>query len=606
MTAQYTATQQLLPSKLMADAFAPSKVDTNVQMDDTESFSNVLDNASKSYTDKSEVQTNTQHTEEYVKETKSVQETKSHRTHEEPEKIQSDNDCSKDSTVEEKTCVTENKPKSESESTKIEGVETEDVQNTEQHKTVEQLIEEIKINATAVTEEAPVIVQNVVETIEKNVDSTVDKKQQSNKIATEQLMSNVEFENVDLEDVNINVSKNIDADSLKKLVEKAQTDIDKNTQQLKSVPQAQLSENIELKQNLDLNNIQIQSDSKVDVAQNIDIGTESTLSVKTTKENLAADTARLAANLDEIINLNPEKAKENAEIKGILPTDTLDITEETTPVIKVTEEVASQVKESFINAVENKDNTAKIKDKAVETMTTLQDKDSLVTGLNTNDSNNTSSGFSQNNAGETAVKLAVEANTFNSQPQTSETFVNKLDAQLATRETSVLNKTLSQNDILSQVTTKFEQLQQQAGSKVSIVLQPESLGRVSVEIMNTKDGIVAKMTTDTQQVKELFDKSIESLKSNLSAQGVNVNNIKVECTHESTNNAMNFERDQFNQSFNNQQNGHNTNKSDQNTSQQYGAEFKSSQDSQAEEQETSSLKNNNTIIKHNGKVDYSV
>lgn len=606
MTAQYTATQQLLPSKLMADAFAPSKVDTNVQMDDTESFSNALDNASKSYTDKSEVQTNTQHTEEYVKETKSVQETKSHRTHEEPEKIQSDNDCPKDSTVEEKTCVTENKPKSESESTKIEGVETEDVQNTEQHKTVEQLIEEIKINATAVTEEAPVIVQNVVETIEKNVDATVDKKQQSNKIATEQLMSNVEFENVDLEDANINVSKNIDAGSLKKLVEKAQTDIDKNIQQLKSVPQAQISENIELKQNLDLNNIQIQSDSKVDVAQNIDIGTESTLSVKTTKENLAADTARLAANLDEIINLNPEKAKENAEIKGILPTDTLDITEETTPVIKVTEAVASQVKESLINAVENKDTTAKIKDKAMETMTTLQDKDSLVTGLNTNDSNNTSSGFSQNNAGETAVKLAVEANTFNSQPQTSETFVNKLDAQLATRETSVLNKTLSQNDILSQVTTKFEQLQQQAGSKVSIVLQPESLGRVSVEIMNTKDGIVAKMTTDTQQVKELFDKSIESLKSNLSAQGVNVNNIKVECTHESTNNAMNFERDQFNQSFNNQQNGHNTNKSDQNTSQQYGAEFKSSQDSQAEEQETSSLKNNNTIIKHNGKVDYSV
>ena len=43
-----------------------------------------------------------------------------------------------------------------------------------------------------------------------------------------------------------------------------------------------------------------------------------------------------------------------------------------------------------------------------------------------------------------------------------------------------------------------------AGSKVSIVLQPESLGRVSVEIMNTKDGIVATITTDTQQVTELF------------------------------------------------------------------------------------------------------
>ena len=71
---------------------------------------------------------------------------------------------------------------------------------------------------------------------------------------------------------------------------------------------------------------------------------------------------------------------------------------------------------------------------------------------------------------------------------------------------------------------------EEGSNKVSIVLQPENLGRVSVEIMSSKDGLVAKMTTDTQQVKELFDKNVEALKSNLSSQGVNVNSIKVECS----------------------------------------------------------------------------
>ena len=69
---------------------------------------------------------------------------------------------------------------------------------------------------------------------------------------------------------------------------------------------------------------------------------------------------------------------------------------------------------------------------------------------------------------------------------------------------------------------------------------------------------------------------------------------------------MNFERDQFNQSFNNQQNGHNTNKSEQNIQNSYDSNFGTNQDETTEEQESVSLKNNETIIKHNGKVDYSV
>ena len=163
---------------------------------------------------------------------------------------------------------------------------------------------------------------------------------------------------------------------------------------------------------------------------------------------------------------------------------------------------------------------------------------------------------------------------------------------------------------MSQVNSKFEQLQQSGTNKVSIVLQPENLGKVSVEIMNSKDGIVAKMTTDNQQVKELFDKNVEALKNNLSSQGVNVNNIKVECTNESSNNAMNFERNQFEQSFNNQQNphGNHANQSDKDAKTTYTADFGNANDfdEQTEPNQGVEIKNTQTIIKHNGKVDYTV
>ena len=114
------------------------------------------------------------------------------------------------------------------------------------------------------------------------------------------------------------------------------------------------------------------------------------------------------------------------------------------------------------------------------------------------------------------------------------------------------------------------------------------------------------MTTDSQQVKELFDKNVEALKSNLSSQGVNVNNIKVECSQESANHAMNFEQQQFNQSFNGQQNSHNqANQSHQQSNSAYESSYETSSQ-EAEPNQGVEIKNTDTLIKHNGKVDYSV
>ena len=249
-------------------------------------------------------------------------------------------------------------------------------------------------------------------------------------------------------------------------------------------------------------------------------------------------------------------------------------------------------------------------------MTKLQDTDTVVTEARTqaDNSNSNSNGgnsngstnMQQGTAGELAAKLSVDAAPTNTSG--AEAFVNKLDAQLSAKGASATARTttLNQSDIMSQVNAKFEELQKSGNNKVSIILQPENLGKVSVEIMNSKDGIVAKMTTDSQQVKELFDKNVEALKSNLSSQGVNVNNIKVECSQESANHAMNFEQQQFNQSFNGQQNSHNqANQSHQQSNSAYESSYETSSQ-EAEPNQGVEIKNTDTLIKHNGKVDYSV
>ena len=67
-------------------------------------------------------------------------------------------------------------------------------------------------------------------------------------------------------------------------------------------------------------------------------------------------------------------------------------------------------------------------------------------------------------------------------------------------------------------------------SKVTIVLRPESLGKISIELVNGKGGLTAQMTTDNPQVKEVLDKNLDGLKNSLGNQGVNVNNVSVKVT----------------------------------------------------------------------------
>ena len=525
MSAQFTNSIQLLVSNTASDLTSSSKSYNNFE--DTDAFSAALDNATKSYADKSENKTNVQK-QDYAKDTKDV-----------PNSSKSDN-ANKTDTNDNKHEIKDSE-KSQTEENQTTGV---DETNSQQPEASTQP-QEPQTSQTDTTQEntAVLLMENPAQ----------------NTIVNEQILSNIEQVQTSAETQSTQTSTTVGTDT----VTAANADIEIDT---KTIQAAQ------------------------DIAQE---ATQATAEEKLKLTNSAQQT--------------PE-----TDAVALTPADT---EADNAPVIKVTQEVAANTKEnSLANAMENKDTTSTIKDKAVAQMTQLEDTNTVVTQSSTTDSssqqqqNGTLNG---NNAQEQIMKMSVEANSDVTAGTLTgtETFASKMDVQLsaaAKTSSSVLQNQLNQNSILEQVNKQFEQLQQTGNNKVSIVLQPENLGRVSVEIMNSKDGITAKMLTDNQQVKDLFDKNIEALKSNLSSQGVNVNNIKVECTQESANNAMNFERE-FSQSFDNPNNSSNHNQTNQSNAQSsYTADSSGFEEGEIEMNCGVEIKNTQTMIQHNGKVDYEV
>ena len=84
---------------------------------------------------------------------------------------------------------------------------------------------------------------------------------------------------------------------------------------------------------------------------------------------------------------------------------------------------------------------------------------------------------------------------------------------------------VSSDKIIEQITKHLDSLK--ANSKVSIVLNPESLGKINLQILNSKDGLSALFTVATNDIRELLMKGLDGLKESLLSHGVSMDNISV-------------------------------------------------------------------------------
>lgn len=121
---------------------------------------------------------------------------------------------------------------------------------------------------------------------------------------------------------------------------------------------------------------------------------------------------------------------------------------------------------------------------------------------------------------EHAVKAMINAEV--------ETFEIKQDsAQNVQNMQQVQSKPVDVNPsrILDQITKHLDGLQN--NGKVNIVLNPESLGKVNIQLLSTKEGLTAQFTVTTQEAKDMLTKGLDGLKESLGAHGVAVDNVSV-------------------------------------------------------------------------------
>lgn len=385
----------------------------------------------------------------------------------------------------------------------------------------------------------------------------------------------------------------------------------------------------------------IQADFQVDLATLTktlnNINTNQSTNSKAQQQIQQAQTLQVSPEIKtEAQNVVPQASNDTTQIDANI----MQKADVQTPIIEVsTETLLSDVNLNKAPADTSKQTNAKdILDKTSLTQETLSKVNAKIMNVETSTSNpnlnsnsnphsnpNSNNLKNNQNTQDQVVKLALDSNSSSSTINASNTvmsgitsdttnqtnFSKTLDiAQAQTQPQSQAPKELSNTEILSQINNKLNSLKDENANKVTIVLKPENLGKINLELVTSKDGLTAQMTTNNPQVKEVLDKSLNSLKDSLSSQGVNVSSVTVkvdETQKPSSHDTFSFNQGQ--QNMGNQESSNNSQGQNQGKF-SFGEEVDNVMTTITNEAETNTENENlvsvGSIGSHAGKVDYKV
>ena len=98
-------------------------------------------------------------------------------------------------------------------------------------------------------------------------------------------------------------------------------------------------------------------------------------------------------------------------------------------------------------------------------------------------------------------------------------------SETAKNVTQTKTTSITPGRIIEQISKQLENMVN--NSKLNMVLNPGSLGKLNLQIINSKEGILAQFTVTTQEARDILMKGLNGLKESLLAQGVSVDNVSV-------------------------------------------------------------------------------
>lgn len=269
------------------------------------------------------------------------------------------------------------------------------------------------------------------------------------------------------------------------------------------------------------------------------------------------------------VTVEPDVEIKNADTNNVVLKDTSLQAKDVSADVTVVD--SSEVTEDLVVDTElNKDNKLASDSVSSDTSSDLQDVESVVDDVDsTMEENNSSSdenaqGETQDDNVKAEDKSELKKNFFTSsvsedvEPvdtqadtnnmQTVEAVsVHKVYSQQSTMTVGVKTTAsasnsvnISKEDVLAQIHSKLQMMNSTSNAKLTMVLNPESLGKVSIQLMNTKDGLTAELQVASQVVKDILDSNLSNLKDTLSAQGVQVNDMSVKVSQSENNADMDY------------------------------------------------------------------
>ena len=269
------------------------------------------------------------------------------------------------------------------------------------------------------------------------------------------------------------------------------------------------------------------------------------------------------------VSVEPDVEIKNADTKNVVLKDTSLQAKEVSADVTVAD--SSEVTEDLVVDTElNKDNKLASDSVNSDTSSDLQDVETVVDDVDsTMEENNSSSdenaqdetqddnvkaedkselkkNFFTSSVSEDVEPVDTQADTNNMQTVEAVS-VHKVHSQQSTMTVGVKTTAsasnsvnISKEDVLAQIHSKLQMMNSTSNAKLTMVLNPESLGKVSIQLMNTKDGLTAELQVASQAVKDILDSNLSNLKDTLSAQGVQVNDMSVKVSQSENNADMDY------------------------------------------------------------------
>lgn len=431
----------------------------------------------------------------------------------------------------------------------------------------------------------------------KDVDNKAGKKEETNNLA------------INLQDVKDNVENKVNVINVNEVVDnktqKVETKADVKTTpdkmtELKEEVQSAKAENA-YETLSSQNEKSVKNDNKIDDKfAKTNVQAEETMEIKDDTKGIEF----VSQKQDKVVDKNDVQDKHLANAKEKIEN------------VKI--QVEDNVKVNVNNQVQD---SAKV-EKANETMNkaglstqTLREMNGKVTAMETG--NQTGAQF-----GETSQEmlmrdmLSQNATTQTTDAKTTVDFAQAMNKTTVTQQPQAQQNTQEAQEvnILDQIRAKFAVSKQNGLQKITIGLTPESLGKVTVEIVKGQNGISAHLLADNPQAKEILDKNLDGLKSVLQSQGVNVNNVNVKVAEagrssDSNNNMFQNEDGQFNQGSNGEHSrGDNSSNQERRSEYEFMQNNAMQSDNSEVEETTNTVQMEKTVsIKGgNGKISYKL